>query len=94
MATHESVDAEVQLERLKTGIRDLAHDISNPLGVLRMAAYYLEHGNPEKEKQSHYYAMITQTVDKVEAGLKKLRALGDNPMLDVRGGPDSEGGKK
>jgi hypothetical protein len=33
-------------------------------------------------------------VDKVEAGLKKLRALGDNPMLDVRGGPDSEGEKK
>ena len=85
MTAKEQADLHVQLDRLKTGIREIAHDISNPLGVLRMAAYYLQHGAPDKEKQMHYYGVITSTVERVEAGLNKLRALSDNPMMDIRG---------
>jgi nitrogen-specific signal transduction histidine kinase len=84
MTAKEQADPQVQLDKLKIGIREIAHDISNPLGVLRMAAYYLQHGEPEKEKQIHYYGVISNTVEKVEAGLNKLRALGENPMMDIR----------
>ena len=84
MTPQEEQELQETVTRLRRGIREIAHDISNPLGVLRMAAYYLQNGKPEKEKQEHYYTVITQTVDKVEAGLNKLRALGENPALDLR----------
>jgi len=84
MTPQEEEDLRQQLHRLKRGIRDIAHDISNPLGVLQMAVYYLQRGKPDREKQEHYYAMIAQTVDKVESSLMRLRALSENPMLDVR----------
>jgi nitrogen-specific signal transduction histidine kinase len=85
MTPEEENELQETLKLLRRGIREIAHDISNPLGVLRMAAYYLQNGKPEKEKQEHYYNVITQTVDKVEAGLNKLRELSENPKLDVRG---------
>ena len=72
-----------QVDNLRAGIREIAHDISNPLGVLRMAAYYLQTAQPEKEKREHYYQLINQTVDRVEQGLKRLRALSENPMMNV-----------
>jgi len=72
-----------QLENLKSGIRDIAHDISSPLGVIRMAAFYLQTAKPDQAKREHYYSLIGDTVDKVEVGLKKLRALGEDPSLDI-----------
>jgi nitrogen-specific signal transduction histidine kinase len=85
MTAEEQAALQVQFDRLRTGIREIAHDISNPLGVLRMAAYYLQHGKPDLEKQIHYFGVISTTVERVEAGLNKLRALSDNPMLEIRG---------
>jgi nitrogen-specific signal transduction histidine kinase len=84
MTAQEEADIRIQLDRLRSGIREIAHDISNPLGVLRMASYYLQHGKPDGEKQLHYYGVITSTVEKVEAGLNRLRALSENPLMDVR----------
>jgi nitrogen-specific signal transduction histidine kinase len=87
MTAQEHAEIQVQLDRHKRGIREIAHDISNPLGVLQMASYYLQHGKPDREKQLHYFAVIASTVEKVEAGLNKLRALSDNPMMEIR--PDA-----
>ncbi len=78
MTVHDPQDAGAQLLQLKQGIREIAHDISNPLGVLRMAAYYLQHGNPDKDKQDHYYTVIAETVERVEAGLIRLRSLSEH----------------
>ena len=75
MAGHDQQDADAQLVQLKQGIREITHDISNPLGVLRMAAYYLQHGNPDKDRQDHYYSVIAETVERVEVSLNKLRSL-------------------
>jgi nitrogen-specific signal transduction histidine kinase len=86
MTAQEEADIRIQLDRLKSGIREIAHDISNPLGVLRMASYYLQHGKPDMEKQLHYYGVITSTVEKVEDGLNRLRALSDNPLMEIRPG--------
>jgi nitrogen-specific signal transduction histidine kinase len=88
MTVHDPQDAGAQLLQLKQGIREIAHDISNPLGVLRMAAYYLQHGNPDKDKQAHYYTVITETVERVEAGLVRLRSLSEQA-----GAAPAEGGQ-
>ncbi len=68
-----------QLSTIKATIRDIAHDISNPLGVLRMAAYYLHSANPDPEKREQYYKVINETLDKIESSLKRLRALREDP---------------
>jgi nitrogen-specific signal transduction histidine kinase len=73
-----------QVVNLKSGIREIAHEISNPLGVLRMAAYYLQRGSADKEKREHYYAIIAESVGKVETSLNKLRALYDTIPTDAK----------
>jgi nitrogen-specific signal transduction histidine kinase len=85
MTVHDPQDAGAQLLQLKQGIREIAHDISNPLGVLRMAAYYLQHGNPDKDKQDHYYTVIAETVERVEAGLTRLRSLSEHEGAGAAG---------
>lgn len=77
MTVQDPQDTGARLLELKQGIREITHDISNPLGVLRMAAYYLQHGNPDKAKQDHYCTVIAETVERVEAGLNRLRSLSD-----------------
>jgi len=79
MASEDPENLEVQLTALRTGIRQIAHDISSPLGVLRMVAYYLQANQPDQEKREHYFKVISQNVDKVEANLDRLRALTDSP---------------
>ena len=77
-----------QLLSLKASIRTVIHDVSNPLGVLRMTAYYLQHGAPDSEKQDHYFTVIGETVEKIAAGLTVLRDMSDDPSPD---GPPPEG---
>ena len=90
MTSQEEQELQKTLQQLRIDIREIAHDMSNPLGVLRMAAFYLQNGKPEKEKQEHYYTVITQTVDKIETGLNKLRTLSENSRMNIRG--DVSGG--
>jgi nitrogen-specific signal transduction histidine kinase len=77
MAMTDDQDPVESLRLLKLEIREVAHDLSNPLGVLRMAAYYLQNGNPDKAKQDHFLGVITETVDKIEKSLQKLRSMTD-----------------
>ena len=92
MTVQDPQDTGDPLLQLKRGIREVAHDISNPLGVLRMAAYYLQHGNPDKDKQNHYYTVIAETVERVEAGLNKLRSLSEHAGVGAgEGGPAGKG---
>jgi nitrogen-specific signal transduction histidine kinase len=72
-------DIQTQLTNLKQGIREIAHEINNPLGVLRMAAYLMDTTNPDEAKRKHYVSLINQSVDRIESGLKRLRALRENP---------------
>ncbi|HTY60380.1 MAG TPA: hypothetical protein VMF59_16270 [Bacteroidota bacterium] len=77
--TAQEIELQRQLQSLKASIRTIVHDVSNPLGVLRMTAYYLQHGDPEKDKVDHYLTMIGETVEKIAAGLIILRDLSDEP---------------
>lgn len=83
MTSREEEDLRLQLQQLRIKIREIAHDVSNPLGVIRMAVYYLQNGKPDKDKQDHYFKVIGETVERVADGLAKLRALSDNPTTDA-----------
>jgi nitrogen-specific signal transduction histidine kinase len=72
-----------QLQSLKASIRTIVHDVNNPLGVLRMAAYYLKNGVPDREQQEHYFTVIGETVEKIAAGLTLLRDMSDEPGSDL-----------
>jgi nitrogen-specific signal transduction histidine kinase len=75
MKTEDPEDPQARIEALNKGIREIAHDLSNPLGILRMAVYYLETGEPDEQKRAHYYKLMGQTLDKIETELRRLRAL-------------------
>ena len=75
--TAQEIELQRQLQSLKASIRTIVHDVSNPLGVLRMTAYYLQHGAPDKDKVDHYLTMIGETVEKIASGLIILRDLSD-----------------
>ena len=77
MTTPESELLE-QISQIKAGIREIAHEINNPLGVLRMAAYLMDTSNPDEAKRKHYLNLINTSIDRIETGLKKLRALREN----------------
>lgn len=79
----ESDNIQEEINKLRAGIREIAHEINNPLGVLRMAAYLMETTNPDEAKRKHYVGLINASVDRIEQGLKQLRALRDNPSGTV-----------
>ena len=72
-----SDDLRRELEAMHSGIREIAHDISSPLGVLRMAVFYLRSSGVDEAKRTEYYQLMDDTIEKVEGCLKRLRALTD-----------------
>jgi nitrogen-specific signal transduction histidine kinase len=92
MASEPTDDLRTQIDRMRSGIREITHDISNPLGVLRMATYFLQVAKPEIAKQEHYYKLIGEAVERVEAGLQRLRALSENPLMEIHDPPPAKEG--
>jgi nitrogen-specific signal transduction histidine kinase len=70
------VDA-ATVEAIRRGIRTITHELSSPLGVLRMTAHYLRTQDVVPEKRAHYLKVINDTVDRLEDGLHRMRALAD-----------------
>jgi nitrogen-specific signal transduction histidine kinase len=68
-------DSSATIDELRSGIRQICHDLSNPIGILRMAVYYLQTSQVTPEKRTHYFATMTETLDKLENHLKRLRAM-------------------
>ena len=69
----------------------IMHDIANPLGVVRMATYYLQTATPDEAKRNYYYRLITQSLDRIDDHLKRLRGF----VVPVGGGESADGaGKK
>jgi nitrogen-specific signal transduction histidine kinase len=78
MSTSPEVSSET-LEQVKKEIRQIAHDISNPVGILRMAVYYLSTAKPEEDKRVEYYTMMNQNLDKLESHIRRLREASTSP---------------
>ncbi len=74
-------------EEIKLKLRKIAHDMSNPVGILRMAVYYLETAKPDQDKTLQYYAMMNQNIDKIEALIRQLRFVAGSPSVQ---GPPPE----
>jgi signal transduction histidine kinase len=84
MTEPESVQLREQIEGIRAGIREVSHDLSNRVGVLRMAVYYLQATEPEQEKRAQYYRMMNESLDKAETGLRRLRSLVDlSPIAET-----------
>jgi nitrogen-specific signal transduction histidine kinase len=76
-----------QFENLRAGIRDVAHDINNPLGIIRMAIYFLQTTNPEGEKREHYFRVIEDGLARIEHNLQLLKMLREHPSTRVQEQP-------
>ncbi len=81
MPTTENEPANLRLQQLKSSLREITHELNNPLGVIRMASYFLEHNEADTEKRDQYFKIINESLDKAEEILKKLRALRENEGL-------------
>ncbi len=67
---------------LKLDVRQIAHDMSSPLGTLRMAVYYLETAKPDESKRAEYYAMMSHNIDRIEDMIRRLRLLAGSPSVE------------
>ncbi|MER3524948.1 MAG: hypothetical protein C4326_13090 [Ignavibacteria bacterium] len=80
MTSSSEGDLQKQVENLKAGIREVAHEINNPLGVMRMALYMMQAHKNDQQKQEHYWELLNASIERIEEGLKRLRALRENPQ--------------
>ncbi len=83
-------DTTNQLKNLKNGIREIAHDINNPLGIVRMAVYFLLTANPTSEKRDQYFRAIEGGLERIEQNLQRLKALGENPAIPIPHSPPED----
>ena len=77
MSSFPSQDLAAQVEAIRLGIRKITHELSSPLGVLRMTTHYLRTQNVPAEKREHYLQLLNDTVERLEDGLHRMRALAD-----------------
>ena len=74
-------------EGLHSSIRQIAHDMSSPLGILRMALYFLQSTNPDAGKRDEYYDTFGQSIDRIEKDIHRLRACAEfSPQRESAGG--------
>ena len=82
-ASPSAEEVQLQLDNLRGAIREIAHEINNPLGVLRMATYFLESADPGPEKKAEYFKVMSESIDKIEENLNRLRTIRENPGLKL-----------
>lgn len=61
------------LESLRSGIGRITHDMSTPLGIVRMALYALKSTDPDPARQARYVDIMSENLERVEEGLRKIR---------------------
>lgn len=91
MSESETVRLRGQRDEAIAGVREVTHDLSNRVGILRMAVYYLQSTEPDQERRAQYYTMMNETLDKTEVTLRRLRALfGLGPVGELNVPPSGE----
>jgi hypothetical protein len=69
-----------------SSIRRITHDLSSPLGIIRMAVYCLQNSKPDDKTREEYYSTLNQALERVDKHLAQLRGLAE--------GPRQQGGSK
>jgi signal transduction histidine kinase len=62
-------------DELRGQLRQVCHDLSNPIGVLRMAVYFLQSSKGDEEKRTRYLTIMNESLDKMDFHLRRMRAL-------------------
>jgi hypothetical protein len=73
--TTENATTPADMDEVRSTIRQICHDLSNPVGVLRMAVYVLRATKGDEEKRMRYLAMMDESIDKLDVQLQHLRAI-------------------
>ncbi|MCC6398575.1 MAG: hypothetical protein IT282_16295 [Bacteroidetes bacterium] len=76
----EELDREALLgyiEEMRKSLRKITHDLSNPLGIVRMAVYFLQTVKPDEEKRNEYLTTVNEAIDRLDNHVKSLRELAD-----------------
>ena len=82
-----SDEAFANLEEIRNGIREVAHEINNPLGIIRMAIYFLQTTNPTGEKRDHYFKIIDEGMGRIEQSIERLKMLREDPSKKTQDNP-------
>ena len=82
-AKQELEEIRAQVENLRVAIKEISHEISNPVGVLRMAVHFLENTDPAPEKKAHYFSLMNDSLNKIEAHLKQLKIVREDPTKKI-----------
>ena len=81
---HKQYDPAANLENIRNGIREITHGINNPLGIIRMAVYFLQTTNPTGEKREHYFKIIDEGMGRIEQSIEHLKMLRENPSIKIQ----------
>ena len=65
------------IEETRKSLRKITHDLSNPLGIVRMAVYFLQTVKPDEVKAEEYFATVNEAVDRLDDHVKSLRDLAE-----------------
>jgi hypothetical protein len=73
--TTDNVPQPADFDAVRSEIRQICHDLSNPVGVLRMAVYVMQSSKGDEEKRLRYFGIMNESIDKIDLHLQRLRAL-------------------
>lgn len=81
---------QLQLQNLLDGMKEISHEINNTIGVMRMAVYLMDTTKPPPEKRTQYVKALNESLDKIEAGIKRLKTLRQDPTTQLSDIPPPE----
>lgn len=64
-----------RLRSVNSSLATFAHDINNPLSVIRLALYHLENPELPKEKRDTFFKLLLENLTRIEAQMKTLAVI-------------------
>lgn len=81
----------LRIRELESEFRTFVHSVNNPLGVIRMAVYFLQTAPADHERRDEYFALIGENIDRVEQLVRKARSVYRVDMEGDAGPPPAAG---
>jgi len=69
----EREELERRIAELEAEFRRFVHAVNNPLGIIRMAAYFLQTVPGDEGKRAEYFALINENLDRVDQLVREAR---------------------
>lgn len=81
----------LRIRELESEFRTFVHSVNNPLGIIRMAVYFLQTAPADHERRDEYFALIGENIDRVEQLVRKARSVYRTDMESDAGPPPVAG---